>query len=316
MSIFHCYPREVLELEDFMIGEEMDARLKSKAVSAKTIEGYFESKPGIAMTANDFTRQVKNFWKYNIFMFSEDSWLSGKMERIYKIIRDKEDEIKSIERMNDGFILALAGLINSEYHHFLTSCVKANDDIEKVNWSIMESLIIDIKTHIRKRAIPNFTMNVAIKAIAEQSKTEYKRKLEKAVGEIHTGLTPPRNKLRQQQYQQGRIGGPKRDEPDDDEDRDANLRTNPNVNKNWKMSVKKFKEIINPNISKMPKIGNKSICAMYNIVGRCAFGAQCRHTHEELTGNVKTEFEKWLAACKEQQQGKKSPKDGEKKNGD
>jgi hypothetical protein len=287
-----------------MIGEEMEARLKSKAVSAKTIEGHFESKPGIAMTAHDFTRQVQNFWKYNIFMFGENSWLTRKMKEIFEIIRDKEDEVKSIERMNAGFILSLAGLINSEYHHFLSSCVKAGGDIGNVCWDIMESLIIDIRSHIRKRSTPNFAMNVAIKAIADQSKSEHKRKLEKAVGEIHTGLTPPRKQ--HQQYKQQL--------EQKDTDRDENLRTNPNVNKDWKMSVRKFKELVNPHISKMPKLGNKSICAMYNIVGRCAFGAQCRHAHDVLTGNVKAEFEKWLDGCKNSD--KKAPKEGNNKKKD
>jgi hypothetical protein len=64
------------------------------------------------------------------------------------------------------------------------------------------------------------------------------------------------------------------------------------------MANKEFKWVISPNTSKCPKLGEKSICTMYNIVGRCYFGSRCHHSHDELTGAVKNEFEKWVLECK------------------
>jgi hypothetical protein len=121
--------------------------------------------------------------------------------------------------------------------------------------------------------------------------------------------------LKNQQKQQGG-GAAKNDfkkgiqEVDSDQE-DGIQRKNPNVNKNWKMPARKFKEILSPYTTKMPKLGNKTICAMYNIVGRCVFGNQCRHSHDELPEDVCVKINKWIKDCKE-----KADKRAQKKNGD
>jgi hypothetical protein len=79
------------------------------------------------------------------------------------------------------------------------------------------------------------------------------------------------------------------------------------------MSAKKFKELLSPYTTEMPKLGNKTICAMYNIVGRCVFGNQCRHSHDELPEDIYAEVDKWIKACKEKAEKKAGKKQGDKK---
>jgi hypothetical protein len=319
ISIFHCFPRKHTDDQEFTTGAEMDAKLKAKAISAKSVQGQYESKLGIAQTGQELKKQFYNFWKFNCFMFGDESWLTTKMHEIYKIIEDHDDEIDGIKEINGGYILRLAGLINNEYHHFLSLCVDADENMDLVSWQILETLVCKVRHLIRRRSRPDFIINTVIQNIADHSKSKYKRKLEETIGGrlSHTGLTPPRKQRQQNNhdYQKGRF---KKEDADNGNDSDReNVRKNPNLNKQWKMTVKEFRRIITPNTKKaMPMIGERSICAMYNIVGRCVFGAQCHHSHEELTGEAKAEFEKWLSACKDEANAAKQDEKNKKKNKD
>jgi hypothetical protein len=50
---------------------------------------------------------------------------------------------------------------------------------------------------------------------------------------------------------------------------------------------------------------------MYNIVGRCYFGSQCRHSHDDLSDNAAEEMDKWISECKKK--AKDSPNNKQKK---
>jgi hypothetical protein len=79
------------------------------------------------------------------------------------------------------------------------------------------------------------------------------------------------------------------------------------------MDKKEFKKIVGPYVLDCPKMGRKSVCALYNIVGFCFFGSQCRHSHDEMSDDTKEEFEKWLNACKKKAKGGKKGNDEKKK---
>jgi hypothetical protein len=79
------------------------------------------------------------------------------------------------------------------------------------------------------------------------------------------------------------------------------------------MSANEFRKVISPHLSECPKLDDKSVCAMYNIVGRCYFGSQCRHSHDELSDGAADEMEKWIKDCKKK--AKDSPNNNKKKGG-
>jgi hypothetical protein len=79
-----------------------------------------------------------------------------------------------------------------------------------------------------------------------------------------------------------------------------------------------FKRVISPFAKTCPKLGDKSICAMFNLVGRCHFGSRCYHSHEELPEDVGVAMERWVAECKKQAKEPTPKKNGgdNKKNKD
>jgi hypothetical protein len=209
----------------------------------------------------------------------------------------------------DDYILKLSGRMNNNYHLFLSSCIKADGDIDGVEWSFVEEPMM-VSNIIKTRSPPNYIINTIIHRIADQTREETKRKLvaEGILG--HTGMTPPR----QQQYRERKYKNGDSDEDDDEHEEDPN-HTYPNLNPNWKMSGNKFRRVISPNSKNCPKVGNRPVCVMYNIIGRCGFGSKCHNHHDELPESVRDEMDKWIKACKEKAK-KKNPKkkgDDEKK---
>jgi hypothetical protein len=86
MTIFHCYPRSAFELRDIMSGEELDTRIKAKAISSSTVKSFFEQKLGIADSAIEFVDQMFNFWKFNCFMFGDRAWITIQIQKLYETI--------------------------------------------------------------------------------------------------------------------------------------------------------------------------------------------------------------------------------------
>jgi hypothetical protein len=84
ISIFHCFPRSAFELQDKISGEELETRSKNKAISANTVNGFYEQKLGIVLTAEDFIDQLFNFWQLTCFMFTDESLVAGDMKKIYE----------------------------------------------------------------------------------------------------------------------------------------------------------------------------------------------------------------------------------------
>jgi hypothetical protein len=157
-----------------------------------------------------------------------------------------------------------------------------------------------------------------IRKIADQSEQERKRKQELDKIFDPTGHTPPRKtpkgggKERRVRFRKKGYNGSD-DSDDDDGPEEDQRRENPNVNPDWKMDKKEFKKIVGPYVSDCPKMGRKLVCALYNIVGFCFFGSQCRHLHDERSDDTKEEFEKWLNACKKKAKGGKKGNDEKKK---
>jgi hypothetical protein len=323
MSVFHCLPRSNSELRNFISGDEFDIRLRAKAISGKAVQGLFETKLGIATNGYEFTRQMKNFWIYNCFMFGDNSWLANMVKEIYKVVKGKEEEIIEASEMHRDYLISLAGKINNDYHDFLTSCIDADGDIRKVDWEVLETTSKEISRMIRSQAKPSLMINGILRTIADEARSELKRKQEAAAAmEEHTGFTPPRKGQKKEQVQQLLQKNPANKQPpqrfkneqDADSDREDGIqRKNPNVNKDWKMSSREFKNVLAPYTADMPKLGNRSICAMFHIVGRCLFGNRCRHSHDELPESVCVEIERWIADCKEQNKKENKNRNGNKK---
>jgi hypothetical protein len=232
---------------------------------------------------------------------------------VHNTIQDFKKEIHSIARNDREYITILASQIDNDYHLFLSSCLDADDDISKVDWNYIDQLSDKIKESVKSRSKPNFVMTSMVRAIAEQSRVEVKRKQEADALAGKTGFTPPRKK-RQEKGKRVRFydGGDDNSDDNSSDGRESDPRqVNPKLNPKWKMSNKEFKRVISPNTSKCPKLGEKSICAMYNIVGRCYFGSRCHHSHDELTGTVRNEFEKWIVESKKmaKEHNKKEKKD-------
>jgi hypothetical protein len=113
MTIFHCYPRSAFELRDIMTGEELDTRIKAKAISSNTVKSFFEQKLGIADSAIEFVNQIFNFWKFNCFMFGNDAWITIQVERLHDTIQDMRNEIKSLHRADTDYITRIASKIDN-----------------------------------------------------------------------------------------------------------------------------------------------------------------------------------------------------------
>jgi hypothetical protein len=115
MTIFHCYPRSAFELRDIMSGEELDTRIKAKAISSNsTVKSFFEQKLGIADTAVGFIDQMFNFWKFNCFMFGDEAWVTTQIQKLYETTRDMRNEIKSLQKMDKEYIARIASKINND----------------------------------------------------------------------------------------------------------------------------------------------------------------------------------------------------------
>jgi hypothetical protein len=117
-------------------------------------------------------------------------------------------------------------------------------------------------------------------------------------------LTPPR-KQRQRERNKYRNKGNDSDDEANEREEDPN-HTNQNLNPKWKMSGNEFRRIISPNVKNSPKVGDRPVCAMFNIIGRCGFGSKCHNYHDELPEAVQIEMDKWIKECKEN--AKKNPK--------
>jgi hypothetical protein len=176
ISIFHCYPRQPFELQDMMSGEEIETKIKVKAITAKAVMGLFEQKLGIAEAAHIFSRQMYNFWQLNGFIFGDQSWIAIKIGEIYELLRKREERLESLAARDKDYILQLAAIINNRYHHFLSSCVEAKGDISKVRWDHVEGISEYVDELILSRDKPRFVLTSTFRAIAEQTESELKRK--------------------------------------------------------------------------------------------------------------------------------------------
>jgi hypothetical protein len=227
------------------------------------------------------------------------------------VIQTLHRSLQSIVDIDRDYILKLAGRMNNDYHLFLTSCIEADGDIEAVEWSFVEDLPTTIANIIKTRSPPNYIINTIIRQIANQTRDESKRKLaaEGVLG--HTGLTPPRKHRQRERNKNKNRGRDSSDDEDNEREEDPN-RTNQNPDPNWKMSGNEFRRVISPNTKSCPKVGERPVCAMFHIIGRCGFGSRCHNHHDELPDPVREEMDKWIKACKEEAK-KKNPK---KKGGD
>jgi hypothetical protein len=229
-----------------------------------------------------------------------------------------EREIDSISTLERDIILILAAMWNNEYHLFLSSCVEANGDINLVRWSILEEFPFTLRRIIESRAIPNFCFNHTIRLIRDQSREELRKKraLEDAFLNREAAVAGGGGQLQnnKRQKQQGGKHAHKDDgsiDGGDHREEDPN-QTNNNLNPDWKMSSREFRRIISPYVASCPKNGEKSVCARFFLVGKCFFGSQCHHSHDELTEGAKVDIEKWVGECRKKA---KTAAGNKKKNG-
>jgi hypothetical protein len=309
MSIYHCYPRSTFELQDIISGEELESKVRTKAISAKVVSGYYEQKLGIAGDATLFAEQMFNFWQYNAFMFGDEAWLTLQMKKLYEVTQTLHRSLQSIAEIDKDYITKLSGRMNNDYHLFLSSCIEADGDIDGVEWSFVEDLPATVANIIKTRSPPNYIINTIIRQIADQTKDDNKRKLIAEGIQNRTGLTPPR---KQRQRERNKNKNNDSDDDDDEREEDPN-RTNQNLNPNWKMSGNEFRRVISPNVKKScPKVGDRPVCAMFNIIGRCGFGSKCKNYHDVLPADVHDAMDKWIKSCKDAaQNGKKGKKKNE-----
>jgi hypothetical protein len=52
ISIFHCFPRQTQDLQDIISGEELETRVRTKAINGNVVKKYYEQKLGIAGDAS------------------------------------------------------------------------------------------------------------------------------------------------------------------------------------------------------------------------------------------------------------------------
>jgi hypothetical protein len=162
MSISHCYPRSTFELQDIMSSEELESKVKVKAISGKVVSGYYEQKLGIAENATLFAEQMFNFWQYNTFMFGDEAWLTLQIKKLYEVIQTLQRSLQSIVKIEKDYITKLAGHMNNDYHLFLSSCIEADGDINLVKWSFVEDLPATVPNIIKTRSPPNYIINTLI----------------------------------------------------------------------------------------------------------------------------------------------------------
>jgi hypothetical protein len=115
-------------------------------------------------------------------MFGVDAWVTLQVKRLYETIRDMRNEIKSLQKKDDEYIARIASKLNNDYHTFLTSCIHADEDIEKVNWKPLEDCCDEIRLSLQKRDPLGFVLTDMIQSVIEQSKKELKRKHEDETG--------------------------------------------------------------------------------------------------------------------------------------
>jgi hypothetical protein len=304
MSFFHCYPQKPDDLQDMMSGEELEMKMKLKIVTAKSVLGLFESKLGIAESAEKLKKQAYIFWQYNCFMFGENSYLARKLKELSDVIDKLDNEIDSLAENDEDYILLLAGIINNEYHLFLSSCINANKDIGQVEWDHIDKIPNLIRGFVKARDRPTFVLSTVHRRIKDQTNRDLlmkRRRGENGDDDIAMGGNPNGGGYK------NRLKRLKRNENADDQEREIDPeKTNDNVRKEWKMPANEFQRVCGEYTESFPKLGNKSICVMYNIVGRCYFGANCKHTHADLPDDVVAEIDDWINNCKKK--GKDSPK--------
>lgn len=300
LSFFHCFPRQVFELQDMVPGEELEMRMKMKAITANIVKAQFESKLGIATSAHQFIRQAFNFWQLIGFVFGDDSWLAKMTGTVYEKMAQLEQEIESIAHNDREYIVQIAAIWNNEFHLFLNSCIEANGDIQKVRWSRYDALPETLPSLIQTRTKPSFILTDILHLILDQSMREMqqKRNAENAFGG-NGGNYNNRDKFK-------KING-----GDEAQKREGNPnQKNEKIRASLKMSMNEFKKVISPFAKSCPKIGDKSVCAMFNIVGRCHFGARCHHSHDELPDDVCEAIENWVAECKKKAKDKTPKRNG------
>jgi hypothetical protein len=160
-----------------MSGEELEAKVKTKAISGKVVSGYYEQKLGIAENATLFVEQMFNFWQYNAFMFGDEAWLTLQIKKLYEVIQTLHRPLQSIVDIDKDYIMKLSGRMNNDYHLFLSSSINADGDIDEVEWSFIEDLPTTVANIIKTRSPPNYIINTMIQQIADQTCKENKRKL-------------------------------------------------------------------------------------------------------------------------------------------
>jgi hypothetical protein len=316
MSFFHCYPRKPDDLQQgMMTGEELEMKVKLKVVTAKTVMELFESKLGSAESAQTLKKQAFNFWQYNGFMFGDEAYVTLKMKEVHDTIEKLENEIESLAENDDDYILLIAGIINNEYHLFLSSCIDANEDIGQVEWEHIDEIAKTIRGFVKARTKPTFVLPKVIRQIYDQTKrelaTERKRKYDDDRVAIGIGGNPNAdNHLKRLKKNNGKGAGNEY-EPEREVDPE---KSNDNVRKDWKMSANEFRRVLGEHMKSCPTLEDgKSICAMYNIVGRCYFGSKCHHSHDELPDNIAKEMDDWINDCRKK--AKDSPKNKNGKRG-
>jgi hypothetical protein len=308
ISLFHCYPRPYVELSEMMTGEEIDLRVKTKAIAGDIVRGIFETKLAVATTADDLTRQIFNFWQYVSFQFRDDSWLSNQVKKIWEIVRDSQDEIKSIAVIQPDFLLAMVTKINNDFQHTLWSCLKAKGDITRVNWISMESLPAKVQGYINDREKPAIILTNMNRVLLEN---QNKRK------QKEDPIDPANDYAKRQR--QGQEGGDAKPGNHQGYYEDPN-KNNLNVRKAWKLSQRDFRRIISPYAGSCPKQDGKPLCASFLIMGRCGYGSRCQRVHKNLQEDTIQTMSEWIKNCKakaeERKKKKKDDKDKDNKGGD
>jgi hypothetical protein len=308
ISVFHCFPREAGDLNDIMLGEELDLKVKMKVVSGDDVKGYFETKLAIAKTAHELVQQLYNFWQYVSFQFRDDSWIAMQTKKIYKIAQTNEVAIQSIANIQKKFILLLVSKINNDFHQTLCSCMQANGDIGKVNWHSMESLPAKVQGYIDDREKPNFIITRMIRRMLGHPNKRNRDDDSESDVDSEAESPPKRQKGRHQKGNDQNEQSPKNKGRDDDADK-----INPYVRKAWKMSQKDFRRIISPCSGSCPTQDDTPLCASYLIMGRCGYGSRCQRIHTGLEEDTVQKMADWIKSCKAKVEEKK--KDKEKKKG-
>jgi hypothetical protein len=66
-------------------------------------------------------------------MFGDEAWLTLQMKKLYEVIQVLHTRpLQSIIDIDKDYIVKLSGRMNNDYHLFLSSCIKANGDIDGV----------------------------------------------------------------------------------------------------------------------------------------------------------------------------------------